>query len=327
MITLSKNITIMKKEKVSEFKVVNFKVLGDASNKKIGGSVKAENAMLVNAEELRSYLPNILGVSPTAPEWGKAVDNYVRSVSAPVESNGLDLEIGFTFDITDIDFKPAIDALIKEAKIDEDEKSLVEYITSKVNRNHWWRYGRPIEPADYFLWRYVQNHRKVANSIADADKSLNISFYIIDQEDVRKSKTAAFKIKNEANNLYFSISKDIDKVKAVLFAADKGMDVVAAKGVSAEEDLIIALDQLKDQSPANFIKYASNIERAKEEAFVQECIARGVLTKLSNTNLITDAATGETIGNGIPEVLTYFRQESNSKYLNEVKGRLKAKSI
>lgn len=325
MITVQKTVTLMRKEKVSEFKTLNFAVLGDSSTRKIGGSISAENAMLVNAEELRSYLPNIIGVSPSAPEWGKALDMYVRSIAVPVEANGLDLEIGFNFDHTDYDRKAAWDALAKEAKIDPtDEKKVVDYIQTAINRNYWWKYGQPITPADYFLWRYTQNHRKVANSMADADKSLHISFYIVDQDDVKAERSKAFKLKNQANGLYFKLSSDMAKVKAVLFAGGKGMNVISARD---NDDILMALDSFREQEPAKFIELASNTDAIAESAFVQEAVARGVLNKLPNTNLITDSSTGEPLGGNVEEVIVFLRKEENLKQLNEIKGRMARKTI
>lgn len=325
MITLSKNIRVVRKEKVSDYKIANFKVLGDSGNKKIGGSIKAENAMLVNVEELRSYLPNILGVSPTAPEWGRKLDDYVRSIAVPVDPTGNDMEIGFVFDITDYEKKDAIAELVKDESLEKDEKAIVAHITKNIHRNYWWKYGRPIEPADYFLWRYMQNYRKVANSMDEADKSLHINFYIVDSEDVKKQKSEAFKLKSGANKAYFTLSDDIDKVKTVLFALKEGASVLAAG--NDDEELLRALDTIKDVDPAKFIKAATNVDKLKDAAFIEECISRNIFNRLPNTEIIIDNDTGDTLGNSVLEAIAYLKADENAKYVNTVRGRIKSKTL
>jgi len=324
MITISKQVRIVRKDKASEYKIKNFKVLGDSGDKKIGGSIKAENAMLVNSAELKSYLPNIIGVSVTDPEWGRKVDNHIRSISAPVEPTGLELEIGFNFDVTDMEFRPAINELIKEFKLDDNEADVFKFVVASVNRNNWWKYGKPINPADYFLWRYCQNYRPVANNVKDADKSDRIRFYIVDTDDVRKEQSEMFAVRQEANKLYFAISDDEYKVKAALFIAKEGAAVLSAK---TNEDLLISLDQYVQSNATSFIKIAKNIDKLKDTAFVEECIARGIFTKIAHSNLITDSSTGDNIGGNVQEVVNYLNNPSNVKYTNTVKGIIKSKSI
>jgi len=369
MITLSKNIKIMRKPRVSEFAIANFKVLGDTGNIKVGGSIAAENAMLVNEEELKSYLPNILGVSPTSPKWGELSDNYVRSISVVIGENGFDIEIGFNFSVTDVTRRDAIVAYVNkvnagiEAAISEmklvtipasknadgtivpekkvlsddaialqkskldisDEATVVAHIVANVDRQYWWMYGKPIDPAAFFLWRYCQGYRKVANHIKDADdKSVNIKFYLLDEDDVKDEKRKAFAIKNAANKAYNNVSSSVENIKIVLFACEKGSSAIQCK---TSDDYLMLLDQLKDEQPSKLIKVAENIKKYTEHAFVEECIARGVFERLINSNLIVDAETNDTIGASTEAAVAFIKDIANAKYVNRIEGILKSKRL
>ena len=370
MITLSKKIKIMRKPRVSEYAIANFKVLGDTGNIKIGGSVSAENAMLVNEEELKSYLPNILGVSPNSPKWGELSDNYVRSISVVIGENGYDIEIGFNFSINDITRRDAVEEYVKtvNARIDtaidempkvvipekkddkgnitspkttglsedalalkatrldiKDEAAVVAHIVANVEREFWWKYGKPIDPASFFLWRYCRNYRKVANHIKDADdKSLNIKFYLLDEDEVKDEKLKAFAIKNAANKAYNAVSGSIDTIKIVLYACEYGNETIAC---TSSDDYLMLLDRLKDEQPARFVKVASNVSKYKEHAFVEECITRGIFEKLINSNLIVDAETNETIGSSIESAVAFIKDPANAKYVNRIEGILKSKRL
>ena len=334
MITIAKKLTIMRKPKVSEFMTVNFKVLGDIGSRKIGGSDKAENAMLVNSEELATYLPMILGVSPTSPEWGKAVDNYVRSISVPIGDNGYDMEVGFIFDITDITRKEAILRYAIDAELigkDErsvsaiDESKFAEHVAANVKRDFWWKYARPINPADYYLWRYCQNYRPVANSLKDVDdKSLHIRFYIVDEEEILDNQKKAFKIKNEANRLYISICDKPEKVRSIMFLLSKGDIVLTCK---TPEDLIIALDAVKDANTAEFIFAAKSLEKRQGEVFIEECIAYNLLQRAAHSKMIIDPSDGTFIGSDIKEAAAFMAMPSNAKYANTLQGAMKSKVI
>lgn len=326
MITISKKLRIMRKPKVSEFLTTNFKVLGDIGSRKIGGSSSAENAMLVNSEELASYIPNMLGVSPTSADWGKVLDNYVRSISVPVPDNGHEIEIGFVFDVTDVTKKIALDAYSKENDLaDVKEADLFAHICQNVNRNFWWKFGRPIEPKDYYLWRYCQNYRPVANTMKDADsKSLEIRFYILDEEELVKDQQAAFNIRRKANAMYFEVLNRMEDVKAILFLMQKGDLVLKAK---REEDLMMLLETAKDADMANFVNAVKNLEKRRNEVFIEECIAYNILQRAPHSNMIVDSSDGNVIGQNVKEAAAYVELQANLKYKNTLEGTLKNKSI
>ena len=326
MITISKKLRIMRKPKVSEFLTANFKVLGDIGSKKIGGSINAEAAMLVNSEELASYVPLLIGISPTSPDWGKALDNYVRSLSVIIEDNGKEIEIGFVFDITDITKKEAINVYRKANDLENaSEEDLVTHICANVNRNYFWKYGRPIEAKDYYLWRYCQNYRAVANTLKDVDDtSLSIRFYILDEEELAKDQQSAFKLKNAANKMYFEILNKPEDVRAVLFLMDKGDKVLTAKD---NEALMMILDQAKDENVGVFMKAAKNLDKRRDEVFIEECVARAILQKAPHSNMIVDSADGTVIGANVKEAAAFLNLPANLKIKNTLEGVLKNKSL
>lgn len=326
MKTISKALTIVRKTKVSDFMIANFKVLGDSGNHNIGGSVSAENAMLVNEEELASYLPNIIGVSPTSPSWGQRLDNYVRSVSVPVPSNGLSLEVGFVFDELDLKYKAAFKAYRVENKFeDASEEDVIDHIVANVHRNYWWKYGRPINAADYFLWRFCQNYKKVANTLKDADnKSLDIKYYIVDEDDVKKEQKRTFDIKNKSAKLYYQVSSKPEDVRAALFLLKMGKVVLNKPDA---EDHLMALDQAKDLDPTEFIRVCSNLDKLKDQAFIEECIERNILTRAANSTLIIDANSGDALGGNLVEAVAYLNDQANTKYKNTLVGMVNNKSI
>lgn len=326
IVEVKKSITVMRVPNTSEYLIANFQVIGDSGNKKIGGSVTAENAMLVNKEELETYMPNILGLSPSDPRWGDRLDTYIRSISVPVPENGLALNIGFVFDNTDILKKSAIAAYIKDNKLSEgDFEDVVEHLTINVNRNFWWKYATPMKAEDYFLWRYIQRYHKVANKLEDADnKSLKIMFYILDEDEIKSKQIAAFELKTKANKLFNNLLESPEKARAVLLLMEQYNIVLTAKSKS---EYLMALDTIRETDVARFIEAASDLEQKEKAVFLRECIAYNILAQYPNSTVVYDGATGNVIGNNLREAAAYIFDPVNEKYNNTIRGLLKSKVV
>lgn len=77
----------------------------------IGGSVRASRTLSSNKEEVETYFPNIIGLSPNDPNFISRVKQYLNNIRIPVD------ELGRSFDISFHYFHKKIITKLKQKKI------------------------------------------------------------------------------------------------------------------------------------------------------------------------------------------------------------------
>ena len=95
--------------------------------------------MVSLSEEMKVFMPEIIALSPSSPNFDTRVKLYWDSIAEPIPIDGKTLETGFVYDITSVDKQPYITNINaqlkqrgeKELKTDED---LLNYIQTKWDK-------------------------------------------------------------------------------------------------------------------------------------------------------------------------------------------------
>lgn len=302
-----KEVWIKRKENTSAYKTLNRN--GFVGNiEKIGASFKGQDTLrgLTPAEEAR-FLPEIIGVVASADIWYKATKEFWLNISRPVPEEGLKLETGLMYTSND-DYEA-------DKKAERTKEGAI------INPK-----GKPINTADYVLWRYCLVYNKIANTTEDIGKSPNIIFYIYSKEKEIVIKKEAFKAKQNANKLLYANIHDRGWSKwllRLLIINDNSADkkyTIGMLGYLAEEEVDIALGEYAEKSPSTFLAYGED-KKLELKAFVEECIDLGRLTRIPNTTTIVFE--NSTIGNSLDQAVAFLSDSKNANVMNTLKAQVK----
>lgn len=317
----SKKVTIMWRLFTDAFQQANKdQFIDKAYPRKIGSSISAVNNLLVNGDELKTLMPIILGVDPksNSSNWDKLVKNYWDSLSVDVYSNGLDLEIGFKYDMTDKSRKEDIANLQKDNKDITNEESLAEFVegnkkdgTPNVKDNEKWKYAAPLNNQDWLLYRYCvgvdgKGYRRVSNSMSTIEHSPVIDFYIYDESIANKARKKTYETQHNALIKYVEIVSKRDVVDDLLLVF--GQTIVGKDDMDKD----MALDAIVRSRPAEFLQYSADAN-LKIKARIEKYINANVLKRLPGTSLIVDYNQSDVIiGNNMAEAVTFFSPDNTA---------------
>jgi hypothetical protein len=329
MVEVSRKVELLWKYHPSVFEKINMEVLGEPF-RKIGSGVSAVAKITtgINAEMLRMVMPEIVKSNPDSRDqnWDKLVSNYWDSLSVMIETNGKVLETGFVFNMTDVNRKN----YIKELSFKTD-KELADYVMGfkgdkpNVPEEERFRYGHPINPEHYLLWRYCLNYSRVANSVNDINKSPKIAFYLHTQEDRERYISAQRKAKKEAIDLYikFVTNASMDDYNDVLslLTPDSIREIVNSKDM---EDKQAKIMEFATSEPVKFAEIVTDKNR-QLKAVVERFISYGVLKQLPESTVVVESADPSVIiGNNINECVSFFANEKNGIKYKELIAKYKS---
>ncbi len=183
-----------------------------------------------------------------------------------------------------------------------------------------YKFGSPIDVADYVLYRYCLIHSEVANEFALVDKSNNIRFYLHSEDEIKQMKKLQLQIERTRMEKVKEVMLDSELTEAILYAAKLPIDVATLD--STDRDL--ALNDYSNTNPKDFIILASN-PNIKTIGLIEKYIAFGILTRIEGSNMIVSSTDASVIvGNSINEAIAFFKNEKeNKQVLSEFIARYK----
>lgn len=331
----SRKVTIMWRLFTDAFQQANKEQFNNtAYPRKIGSSINAVKNLIVNGDELKMLMPIILGVDPksTSSNWDKLVQNYWDSLSVNVYSNGLDLEIGFNYDIDDEHRATYISKLKKANAEITDNASLAKYVegtqkdgTPNVKDNEKWKYAAPIDNFHWLLYRYCvgvdgQGYRRVSNDMNSVENSPFIDFYIYDESIAKKVREKAYELKRDALKKYLDVVSKRDMVDSLLLVFGENI----SKMDDIDKDMV--LNTIAESRPSEFVK-AANDSTLQTKAMIEQYINASILKRLPGTSLIVDYVQSDVIiGNTLAEAVTFFSPDNtkNKAAISEYSLKYKA---
>lgn len=261
--------------------------------RKLGGFTKNKTqGSGLNSEEEKKYLPQIIGYLSTDNAWPQAVKNYWSEFSVKVPIEGIRLEIGMQY-------------------------SSSEDAAKKIN-------GEPINLQDYIIYRFAKEHPRVSPDEEQMYNSPKIMFYLFDEAVKKQADLNILESKIKARNLLVEIITDETRKRDLL--------IVLAQELQPDTDAVyheymdsttmsLALDKLAEKYPVKFLEIASDAKGVVVGSFIERCIAKGILKRIPNTNIIMDSD-NNTLGNNKNETIAWLNNPVNLNAKEMLKARL-----
>lgn len=325
-----RTITISLVKNYSLYRKVNDKVLPKRKDY-IGGSIKSSRTLSSNKEEVDTYFPNIIGLSPNDPNFISRVKQYLNNIRIPVD------ELGRTFDISFHYFhkKDYYKIKAEEEKIEEvyqsanrqNIKNLREALNEKINRLHILestkcRLGYPINVDEYLMYRHCLLYNDVAKDVALINSDSNIRFYFKDdQKEAEKLRKYRLEV-NKAKANYVACLADNELFDAIYtqYCVQNSLPVISSLAKDRLEREI-EIDKFSTNEPIKFNKIFNNKD-IRLIANIEKLVARGELI-CSQYNQNISTPDGEFIGANIGEAVSYFKNPENTSIVNAFINKLK----
>lgn len=325
-----RTITISLVKNYSLYRKVNDKVLPKRKDY-IGGSIKSSRTLSSNKEEVDTYFPNIIGLSPNDPNFISRVKQYLNNIRIPVD------ELGRTFDISFHYFhkKDYYKIKAEEEKIEkvyqsanrQNIKNLREALNEKINRLHILestkcRLGYPINVDEYLMYRHCLLYNDVAKDVALINSDSNIRFYFKDdQKEAEKLRKYRLEV-NKAKANYVACLADNDLFDAIYtqYCVQNSLPVISSLAKDRLEREI-EIDKFSTNEPIKFNNIFNNKD-IRLIANIEKLVARGELIR-SQYNQNISTPDGEFIGANIGEAVSYFKNPENASIVNALINKLK----
>lgn len=328
--TDERKVTIMLVKNYSLYRKANDKVLPKRKDY-IGSSIHASRILSANKEEVDTYFPNIIGLSPSDPNFVMRVKQYLNNIRISVD------ELGRTFNVSFHYYHKSDYYNIKreEEKIEktyqlanrQSIKNIKEALNEKITRLNVLegtkcKLGYPINVDDYLMYRHCLLYNDVAKDLALINSDSSIRFYIKDeQKEADKLKKYRTEV-NRAKANYVACLADDTLFDAVYiqYCVANNMPVIS----SLAEDRLereIKLDKFSSDQPVKFNKIYGNKD-VKLIATIENLIARGELIRSQYNQNITSPE-GDFIGANMGEAVAWFKNQENASVVNALYNKLK----
>lgn len=282
----------------------------DESIQKVGPSWNGKVILRgLTIEEEARWLPNIIGLGASSPNWEKETKDYWANIGRSVPPNNKDGSGGLTLEVG-LKYKNEADYKADQERTRDENGVIINPL------------GEPINLPDYVFWRFCLLHGKVANNYDLINKSAKIEFYLFSKEKELKDKTKIMLLKKDANQLFYQRMHERDWVENMLRlliqqdpAAEYGVKDVPTIALEEQE---LLLNKYAEEYPQLFIAYGKD-KHLEMKSFVEVCIAQGLLTRIPNTTSIS--MDGTTIGGTLDQTVTFLNDPANARALQQLKAQ------
>ena len=325
-----RNVTIMLVKNYSLYRKANDKVLAKRKDF-IGSSIYASRILSANKEEVDTYFPNIIGLSPADPNFITRVKQYLNNIRVSVDELGRSFDISFHYyhkkDYYHIKKEEERIEKIYQNTNRQDITKLRAALKEKITKlnaleSTKCKLGYPINVDDYLMYRHCLLYNDVAKDIAVVNTDSNIRFYFKDdQKEAEKLRKFRLEV-NKAKSNYVSCLADNTLFDAVYtqFCVINNMPVISSLAEN-RLDREIKLDKFSIEEPVKFNKIFNNKD-VKLIANIEMLIARGELIRSQYNQNIT-SPDGDFIGANMNEAVAWFKNTENSSIVNALMNKLK----
>lgn len=300
-------------------------------NDTIGSSVLSGRRLMSSVNEINKYMPAILGISPSHPDFITRVSKWFGNISLKIPTGGYELNCNFDWDTKEDYLKYKIEEEKIEAIYDEADKTtpklLKEAIRKRVDSLTSLEatralHGMPQNVEHYFTYRHCLLYPHVAKDTAVIHFDQSVRFYIKDEQKdlyrVKKRQQAA----NIAKRNYLDILDDSKKFRNVFvcYCASTGNNILVSLGLEDEVKQNM-LDTYSMQEPEKFNKLFNN-RNIGLQALIEEAVAKGELLRSDiNQNIITPE--GNFIGGNMKEAISYLLNPQNEDFKKLLETKIK----
>jgi len=325
-----RKVTIMLVKNYSLYRKANDKVLPKRKDF-IGSSVHASRILSANKEEVDTYFPNLIGLSPADPNFVMRVKQYLNNIRIPVDELGRSFDISFHYyhkeDYYRIKAEEDKIERIYQTTNRQDITKLRAALKEKITKLNALegtkcKLGYPINVDDYLMYRHCLLYNDVAKDVALINSDSNIRFYFKDDQK-EAEKLRKFRIEvNKAKSNYVACIADDTLFDAVYtqFCVVNNMPVISSLAEN-RTDREIKLDKFSTDEPVKFNKIFNNKD-VKLIATIEMLIARGELIRSQYNQNIT-SPDGDFIGANMGEAVAWFKNAENTSIVNALINKLK----
>lgn len=297
----------------------------------IGSSINSSRKLSANKEEMDAYFPQLIGLSPSDPNYIRRCKTYLNNIQIKVD------ELGRTFDTTFIyrRYKDYCKIAKQEEAIENRFKlvnrgnirELEEAVRRKIEDLHAlestkYKYGHPVNVEDYLMYRHCLLYNDIAKDEALIDNNAGVRFYFKDDKKeadrVKKFRTEINKAK--ANFVACLADERLFDAVYVQYLSISNLPITSSL---LEDDVTkqTKLDRFSQTEPVKFNKLCADKD-IKLKSNIELLISKGILVKSTyNQNITTDD--GTLIGANIGEAVAWFKDPSNTAQVEAYKNQLR----
>ena len=328
--TDKRSVTISLVKNYSAYRKMNMKVLGQR-HEVIGSSVTSCRILSSNKGEVDAYFPQLIGLSPSNPEFITRVKAYLSNIQMNVNNENVTLNTSFIYnhkkDFIAISKKE--DAINAEYdKVDRANPSAIkEALKKKIDalnnlEGTKYLYGYPEDLEQYLMYRHCLLYRDVAKDMALINEDPTLRFYIKDEAKEAQRQKKLVDEKKHAMKHFVELCGTDEKFNAVFVQVAKLQSMVLSEAITKtkdeKENILI---NYVNENPDKFNKLVSD-KTIVTKAFIEILIMRGELVR-SEYNQQISTADGTFIGSNMNEAVAYFNNPNNASVKAAYENKLK----
>ena len=328
--TDKRSVTISLVKNYSAYRKMNMKVLGQR-HEVIGSSVTSCRILSSNKGEVDCYFPQLIGLSPTNPEFITRVKAYLSNIQMNVNNENVTLNTSFIYNhkkdyLMIAKQEEAINAAFD--KVDRANTSAIkEALKQKIEdlnnlEGTKYLYGRPVNLEEYLMYRHCLLYRDVAKDLALINEDSSIRFYIKDEAKEAARQKKLVEEKKHAMRHFVELCGTDEKFNAVFIQVALAQNLILSEAVAkAKDEKENILIGYVNDNPDKFNKLVSD-KNVILKSFVETLIMRGELVR-SEYNQQISTADGTFIGSNMNEAVAYFNNPSNGGIKAAFENKLK----
>lgn len=325
-----RHVTISPVHNYSNYRRVNMKVLGH-KKETIGSSIRSTQILSSNANEVNTYFPALIGISPNNPDFITRVKAWLSNIQFTVTEEEVKLDTTFIYNHK----KDYLAIQAKEDKINEEYDKVDRANTSKLKEalkykieslntleSTKYQYGRPRNLEQYLMYRHCLLYNDVAKDTAFINSDPTIRFYIKDAAKEAEKQKKLVKQKEKAMRNFVELNGTDAKFNAVFVQiAMLRNDNLSEALLKGRDEKVSVMIDFVNSNPDKFNKLVED-KTVELKAFIETLILRGELVR-SEYNQQISTADGTFIGSNMNQAIAWFENPDNKDVRTAYENKLK----
>lgn len=180
------------------------------------------------------------------------------------------------------------------------------------------KFGTPIAPFEYMLYRYCLVYGDVANDKDVMSKSKKIRFYLHSDADIKREKSNTQKNERSRISALLKVTESTDDVIDMLYAMGESHTIT-------EDDVnnYELVEKLSHSRRVDFLRIA-NDGNLTLVGVIEKYIAKGILSRSEGSTAIFNPINMElAIGHTMEETIGYFKNKVNNVTVSDLAKKYK----
>lgn len=323
-------ITLSLIHNYSLYRKVNMKTMGHKTET-IGSSIQSSRTLLASTGELESYLPSILGLSPTNPEFISKARQWFANMRLIVSNNDVKIDASFYYNHKRDYIKIQNKEREIEKEYDKIDRSNIATVKNALKRkidainnleSTKYLYGHPIDISSYYMYRHCLLYNDVAKDTALINSNPNYRFYIKDEakEKMRQDKFTNDKLM--AMQKFLELNRTEAKFEAAFVSIcvlnNSNLSVELTKSKTEKQKVLM---EYIDSNPEKFIKIVDD-KYIEMKSDIEKLIINGELIR-SEYNQQINMPDGTFIGSNINDAINFLNNTDNKAIWTALQNKLK----